>query len=82
MDTPFDPSKFDPHAPAFLADPYPTYAQFRANAPMSKVTFAIPYEDKIRTLYDSTWVFRYADVKTVLDGKTLFLKNRKPQITW
>ena len=71
----FDPSTFDPHAPDFLADPYPTYAQFRAQVPAYRVTFKIgPY-----TLYDSTWVFRFADVKTVLDGTDRFLKNQKPQ---
>lgn len=71
----FDPTKFDPHAPDFLADPYPTYAQFRAQAPVSRVTFTIPVQGKPYPLYDSTWIFRYADVKTVLDDKALFLKN-------
>lgn len=71
----FDPTKFDPHAPDFIADPYPTYAQFRAQAPVSRVTFTIPVQGKPYPLYDSTWIFRYADVKTVLDGKALFLKN-------
>ncbi len=79
MDTPFDPTQFDPHAPDFLADPYPTYAQFRANAPVSKVTFEIEYQGRTVPLYNSTWVFRHADVRTVLEGKALFLKNRSPQ---
>lgn len=71
----FDPSKFDPHAPAFIADPYPTYAQFRAQAPAWRVTFKVgPY-----TLYDSTWIFRYADVKRILDAKALFVKNKNPK---
>jgi cytochrome P450 len=60
----WDPSTFDPHAPDFLADPFPTYARFREHAPVYWV------ED-----YQSWWVFRYADVKTVLDGKETFLKN-------
>jgi pimeloyl-[acyl-carrier protein] synthase len=74
MSTPFDPTTFDPHAPAFIADPYPTYAQFREHAPAYRVTFR--YGNM--TLYDSTWIFRYADVKTVLEGKALFLKNTNP----
>lgn len=70
----FDPSKFDPHAPDFIADPYPTYAQFREHAPVYRVTVKYgPY-----TLYDSTWIFRYADAKTVLEGTSLFLKNQNP----
>lgn len=28
---------FDPHAPAFYQDPYPTYAQLRSKAPVSRV---------------------------------------------
>jgi cytochrome P450 len=76
MDTPFDPATFDPHATAFLANPYPTYAWFREHAPIHPVRFA--YGEQ--TLYDSTWLFRYADVQTVLQGKALFLKNRKPPV--
>lgn len=72
---PFDPTKFDPHAADFIADPYPTYAQFRKEVPAYRVTFKIgPY-----TLYDSTWIFRFSDVKTVLDDTALFLKNTNPQ---
>jgi len=66
MTSSFDPQTFNPHDPAFLADPYPTYALFRQHAPVAKV---MPY--------NSHWVFRYADVKRICDGKELFLKNRK-----
>jgi unspecific monooxygenase len=60
----WNPASFDPHDPAFLADPYPTYAQFRALAPVAWVKE-----------YQAWWVFRYADVKTVLDGTETYLKN-------
>ena len=60
----FDAATFNPHDPAFLANPYPVYAQFRDAAPVAKVA-----------PYGSYWVFRHADVKTVLDGTDLFLKS-------
>jgi cytochrome P450 len=62
--TPWDPSGFNPHAPAFLADPFPTYALFREHAPFSVVQ-----------PYNTTWVFRHADVRTVLDDPATFLKH-------
>lgn len=65
--TAFDPSGFDPHDPAFLADPYPTYARFREAAPISVVA---PYA--------TTWAFRAADVRTVLDDKATFVKRAGP----
>lgn len=61
---PFDPARFNPHDPAFSRDPYPTYARFRAQAPVAKVE-----------PYGSWWVFRHADVKAVLDDTEGFLKN-------
>lgn len=64
MTTAWDPASFDPHDPAFLADPYPTYAKFRAQAPVAWVD-----------QYQSWWVFRYADVKAVLEGTSVYLKN-------
>ena len=51
----FNPSTFDPHAPDFLRDPYPTFAQFRAEVPVSFVKS-----------YNAFWVFRYEDVQRVL----------------
>ena len=70
MSTTFDPTQFNPHDPAFIADPYPTFALFRERAPASIVK-----------PYGSLWVFRYADAKAICEGKTLFLKHpaqRKP----
>jgi cytochrome P450 len=61
----FDPGAFNPHDAAFLANPYPTYADFRRVAPVAQVA-----------PYGSYWVFRYDDVKTVLECKDVFLKNR------
>ena len=66
MTTPLDPSKFNPHDPGYTRDPYAWYAMFREQAPVSFVP-----------LYRSNWVFRYDDVRRVLDDTELFLK-RKP----
>ena len=60
----FDPAGFNPHDPAFLADPYPVYASFREEAPV--------YEVKP---YGSYWVFRNADVRRVLTEQDTFRKN-------
>ena len=60
----FDPARFNPYDPAFLADPYPFFAAFRAQAPVALVQ-----------PFDSRWVFRHADVKTVLESADLFVKT-------
>ncbi len=60
----FNPADFDPHAPAFLADPYPTYTRFRDQAPICSVP-----------LYGSDWMFRYADCEQVLTGTDVWVKN-------
>jgi len=65
----FNPDEFDPHAPAFLANPYPTYARFREEAPIHRVK-----------LYESDWMFRYADCEQVLTGTDTWLK--KPPDGW
>lgn len=62
--TKFDPKTFNPHDPAFLADPYPTYAKFREEAPIAWVE---PYA--------SWWCFKYEDCQKILTGTDLFLKN-------
>ena len=54
---------FDPHDPSFLKDPFPYYARFREEAP---VTIVQPY--------GGYWVFRYDDVKAVLDDTERFTK--------
>ena len=69
--TTFDPTKFDPHNPAFLADPGPVYAWFRQHQPVSRVT--VSYQGQ--TLYDAWWVFRYSDVKAVLEDRVNFVKG-------
>ena len=58
------PENFNPHDPEFLKNPYPTYKKFREQAPVCLVE---PYK--------SLWVFSYADVKTMLEEKELFLKK-------
>src|SRR3954462_6711358 len=58
------PSPFNPHVARFLADPFPTYAQFRESDPIYPVA-----------LYQSDWLFRYADCQTVLTGTDVWLKN-------
>ena len=60
----FDPARFDPHAPAFLADPFPTYASFREHAPVYPVK-----------AYDSYWIFRYGDCAQVLSDTEVWVKN-------
>ncbi len=64
MTASWDPATFNPHDPAFLANPYPTYALFRDQAPLSVVK---PYQ--------STWVFRFADGRQLLDDSVTFVKN-------
>jgi cytochrome P450 len=64
MTAPFKPASFNPHDPAFLANPYPTYARFREEAPVSWVT-----------PYNTWWCFRYEDCQRILTGTDLFLKN-------
>lgn len=61
---PFDPAAFDPHAPAHLADPYPTYAAFRRSAPVHFVP-----------QYGHWWVFRHADVAAALRDTATFVKT-------
>ncbi|MBI4521905.1 MAG: cytochrome P450, partial [Gemmatimonadetes bacterium] len=64
MTKPFDPNAFDPHDPKFIEDPYPTYASFREQAPVHLVK-----------PYGSYWVFRYADVVSVLSDQERFRKT-------
>ena len=66
----WNPEGFNPHDPTFLADPYPVYAKFRERAP---VTIVKPY--------GSHWVFRYDDVKRVLEDQEYFTKaNPNPKV--
>lgn len=74
--TTFDPAAFNPHAPDYIKNPYPYYEWFRQNAPVHWVG----------TPYNSHWVFRYRDVKQVLTGTDLWIKNdpvaKKPPPTF
>ena len=58
---PFDPSAFNPHDPAYIANPYPTYAQFRKHAP---VFWVEPY--------NSYWVFRLRVAMRVFNDSDTF----------
>lgn len=60
----FDPTAFDPHDRAFQANPYPTYAAFRAGAPVALVQ-----------PYGSWWVFRHTDVLAALQDTDTFRKS-------
>jgi cytochrome P450 len=60
----WNPAQFNPHDPAFLADPYPTYANFREQDPI----YTVP-------LYQSDWMFRYADCQTILTSTDVWIKN-------
>lgn len=71
VQVPFDPSTFSPKDPAFLADPYPYFAQFRRFAPVAKVG----HTRKDGTRYESYWVFTHDHVTQVCDQETLFLKR-------
>jgi cytochrome P450 len=59
-----DPATFDPHDPVFLANPYPAYAGFRAQAPIHTVK---PYA--------SSWLFAYDDCKQMLDDREAWIKK-------
>jgi cytochrome P450 len=59
-----DLSSFNPHDPAFLEDPFPTYAQFRAKKPIAHV---MPY--------DSWWCFRYSECEQILSDDVTFVKE-------
>jgi len=61
---PWNPYTFDPYEPAFLADPYATYARFREHDPH----FFVP-----RTA--SRWFFHYDACEQILNDRTRFLKN-------
>jgi len=60
----WNPAQFNPHDPAFLADPYPTYAKFRDEAPI----YPVP-------VYSTDWCFRYADCQTILTSTDVWIKN-------
>ena len=60
----WNPAGFDPHAPGFLSDPYPTYAQFRDHDPVFFVS-----------QYQSHWFFRHADCDAILSGDGTFQKQ-------
>lgn len=68
LDASFNPSAFNPHDKAFVADPYPTYAWFRQNKPVHLVGGQ----------HGSHWVFSHELVSQVLSQKDVFLKNRHP----
>lgn len=57
-------STFDPHLPAYSKDPYPFYAAARQDTPVLKVQPS-----------GSWWVFRDADVRTVLLDTDGFVKR-------
>ena len=57
MSLPLDLEHFDPRDPAFQADPYPTYARLRAEAPVVRLCL------RGVAFY---WVTRHDDVSAVL----------------
>jgi cytochrome P450 len=64
LGAPFDPDRFDPHEPAFLADPFPTYGRFREFAPVHPVP-----------AYESLWCFCAAECRTILQDTETWLKH-------
>ncbi len=61
---PFDPDRFDPHDPGFLADPFPTYTRFREFAPLHPVP-----------AYESLWCFRAAECRAILEDTGTWMKH-------
>ena len=66
MSDSFDPSRFDPHDPAFQADPYPAYAALRAGAPVALL--------EVRG-FRFYWLSRYDDVAAALRDPRLSAKK-------
>ena len=66
---PIDPTTFDPNAPTFIADPYPTFAWFRDHLPTASLSL-VPGK-----VPPSTWVFSNTDVRRVLEETDTFLKR-------
>lgn len=73
-----DYENFDPHTPAFIDNPYPSYKWFRENKPVTWVE-----KD-----YQSFWVFRHEDVRQILENPDLWVKevelasqSKKPALT-
>jgi cytochrome P450 len=64
LGAPFDPDRFDPHEPGFLADPFPTYESFREFAPVHPVP-----------AYDSLWCFCAAECRAILEDTDTWLKH-------
>lgn len=62
----FHPRAFDPKDPAFLANPYPYYAEFRQSAPVALVKHG---------KYQSWWVFSHELVTEACDRTADFLKK-------
>lgn len=61
-------SRFDPRDPAFLDDPYPFYARFRAEAPVALVRSGA---------YRSYWVFTREHIDAVVLDDARFRKPKK-----
>jgi cytochrome P450 len=59
---PFDPARFDPHDPGFLADPFGVYELFRRYAPVSEVD-------------GLAWVFGAADCAAALANAEVWVKQ-------
>lgn len=61
-----DAFRFNPFAPAFIEDPYPTFRWMRENEPVYKY----------RTLGDDEWILtRHADIRAVLTDKRFGIEN-------
>lgn len=63
---PADLSRFDPMHPAFIADPYPFYAEFRKQAPVARI-----HHDRD---YSRVWVFSREHVTRVCADSVHFAK--------
>ncbi len=68
---PADLERFNPMHPAFIADPYPYYAQFRDRARVARLRYG--------SGYSRIWVFGRAEVEAVCANDRLF---GKPLAGW
>ncbi len=83
-----DPTRYDPFAPATLADPFPAYAALRASCPMHRFDdYAHPlytvtrYDDVVELLTDvETWSSRYGQMPRYTQQGCLF--SDPPTHTW
>ncbi len=69
-DTTTNDGAFNPNAPSFIENPYPTFAWYREHRPVAQLELVPGYAKTM-----ATWVFSDADVRRVLTETDTFLKR-------